>query len=258
MLKSKVRHKFKVFIERVGRKRDSRHFKTKDEASAYRNMGDVKVMISAPSPDADATIVMGVNNHMLKKEHQVISIGSCTTNCLAPVAKILNDAIGIEKGFVTTVHAYTSDQNLTDSAHTDLRRARAANISMIPTSTGAAKTIGVVLPELKGKLDGCAVRVPVPNVSMVDFTATVSRETSVVEINDLMKKASEGTMKGILGYTKDELVSVDFMRNSNSSVFDATGTYVLGKDFVRVVSWYDNEWAFSVRMLDTAALWESL
>ncbi len=234
------------------------HFKTKDEASAYRNMGDIKVMISAPSPDADATIVMGVNDNILTKNHQVISIGSCTTNCLAPVAKIINDQIGIEKGFVTTVHAYTSDQNLTDSAHTDLRRARAAGLSIIPASTGAAKTIGVVLPELKGKLDGCAVRVPVPNVSMIDFTATVSRETTKEELNTIMKKASKGAMKGILGYTEDELVSSDFMRNPNSSVFDATGTYVLGKDFIRVVSWYDNEWAFSVRMLDVAAKWGKL
>ncbi len=232
------------------------HFKTKDEASAYRNMGDVKVMISAPSPDADACIVWGVNNQMLKKEHQVISIGSCTTNCLAPVAKVLNDKLGIEKGFVTTVHAYTSDQNLTDAAHNDLRRARAAAISMIPSTTGAAKAIGQVLPELKGKLDGCAVRVPVPNVSMIDFTAQISKETTKDEINQIMKQASETSpMKGVLGYTEDELVSVDFMRNPHSSVFDATGTYVLGKNFIRVVSWYDNEWAFSVRMLDVAAKW---
>jgi glyceraldehyde 3-phosphate dehydrogenase len=229
------------------------HFRKKDEAEKYRAISDVKVIISAPSPDADACIVLGVNDNVLKKEHRIISIGSCTTNCLAPIAKVLNDALGIEKGFVTTVHAYTSDQNLTDSAHEDLQRARAAAISMIPTSTGAAKAIGQVLPELEGKLGGTAVRVPVPNVSMVDFTAVVSRETSVKEINELMKKASEGPMKGILGYVNEPLVSIDYNGNPNSSVFDEGGTYVLGGNFIRVVSWYDNEWAFSVRMLDVAA-----
>jgi glyceraldehyde 3-phosphate dehydrogenase len=229
------------------------HFRKKDEAEKYRAISDVKVIISAPSPDADACIVLGVNDEALKKEHRIISIGSCTTNCLAPVAKILNDAMGIEKGFVTTVHAYTSDQNLTDSAHEDLQRARAAAISIIPTSTGAAKAIGQVLPELEGKLSGTAVRVPVPNVSMVDLTAVVSRETSVKEINELMKKASQGAMKGILGYTEEPLVSIDYNGNPHSSVFDAGGTYVLGGNFIRIVSWYDNEWAFSVRMLDVAA-----
>jgi len=229
------------------------HFRKKDEAEKYRAINDVKVIISAPSPDADACIVLGVNDAALKPEHRIISIGSCTTNCLAPVAKIINDAMGIEKGFVTTVHAYTSDQNLTDAAHEDLQRARGAALSIIPTSTGAAKAIGQVLPELKGKLDGCAVRVPVPNVSMVDFTALVSRETSVKEINQLMKAASEGTMKGILGYTEEPLVSIDYNGSPYSSFFDAGGTYVLGGNFIRIVSWYDNEWAFSVRMLDVAA-----
>ncbi len=234
------------------------HFRKKDDAEKYRAISDVKVIISAPSPDADACIVLGVNDKDLKKEHRIISIGSCTTNCLAPVAKVINDAMKIETGFVTTVHAYTSDQNLTDAAHEDLQRARAANLSIIPTSTGAAKAIGQVLPELKGKLDGCAVRVPVPNVSMVDFTAVVSRETSAQEINDLMKKASEGAMKGVLGYTNEPLVSIDYNGNPHSSVFDATGTYVLNKNFIRLVSWYDNEWAFSVRMLDVAAKWGKL
>ncbi|HCR86448.1 MAG TPA: type I glyceraldehyde-3-phosphate dehydrogenase [Alphaproteobacteria bacterium] len=234
------------------------HFKTKDEASAYRSISDVKVMISAPSPDADATIVMGVNDDILKKEHNIISIGSCTTNCLAPVAKVLNDKLGIEKAFVTTVHAYTSDQNLVDGAHNDLRRARAANLAMIPTSTGAAKAIGQVIPELKGKFDGTAIRVPTPNVSMIDFCANVSRETSVDEINKLMREASEGKLKGILGYTEEPLVSIDFNGTTESSYFDATGTYVLGKNFIRIVSWYDNEFAFSVRMLDVAAKWGNL
>lgn len=234
------------------------HFKTKDEASAYRNISDVKVMISAPSPDADATIVMGVNEETLKKEHNIISIGSCTTNCLAPIAKVINDKLGIEKAFVTTVHAYTSDQNLVDGAHSDLRRARAANLAMIPTSTGAAKAIGQVIPELKGKFDGTAIRVPVPNVSMIDFTATVSRETSVAEINQFMKEAANGKLKGVLGYTEEQLVSIDFNGTTESSIFDATGTYVLGKNFIRIVSWYDNEFAFSVRMLDVAAKWGNL
>ena len=229
------------------------HFRTKDEAEKYRAISNVKVIISAPSPDADACIVHGVNDYDLKPEHRIISIGSCTTNCLAPVAKVLNDNLGIEKGFVTTVHAYTNDQNLTDGAHDDLRRARAAALSMIPSTTGAAKAIGQVLPELKGKLDGTAVRVPTPNVSMIDFKALVSRETSIKEINELMKKASMGAMKGVLGYTEEPLVSVDYNGNTNSSTFDATGTFVIGGNFVRILSWYDNEVGFSVRMLDVAA-----
>lgn len=229
------------------------HFKTKDKAQKYRKISDVKVIISAPSPDADATIVLGVNDNILTKEHEIISIGSCTTNCLAPVAKVINDAIGIEKAFVTTVHAYTSDQNLVDGAHNDLRRARSASLSMIPTTTGAAKAIGQVIPELKGKFDGTAIRVPTPNVSMIDFTAHVSRETSVEEVNSLVKQASENELKDILGYTESELVSIDFNGTSDSSIFDATGTYVLDNNFIRIASWYDNEFGFSVRMLDVAA-----
>lgn len=234
------------------------HFRTRDGAEKYRAISDVKVMISAPSPDADATIVWGVNGDELKADDRIISIGSCTTNCLAPVAKVLNDNLGIERGYVTTVHAYTSDQNLVDGAHKDLRRARSAALSMIPTSTGAAKAIGLVLPELKGKLDGCAIRVPTPNVSMIDFKLDVSRETTVEEINKLMSEASNGALKNVLGYNEDPLVSCDFNRNNNSSVFDATGTAVIDGKFVRVASWYDNEWAFSVRMLDIAAHWGNM
>ena len=229
------------------------HFKKKDEAEKYRALSDVKVIISAPSPDCDATVVMGVNDEELSKDHHIISIGSCTTNCLAPVAKVLDDNFGIKKGFVTTVHAYTNDQNITDAKHKDLRRARAAALSMIPTSTGAAKAIGKVLPNLEGKLDGCAVRVPTPNVSMIDFNATVSRETNKDEINDIFKNAASAEMKGILEYVSLPLVSVDFNGNPNSSVFDATGTYVLDGNFIRIAAWYDNEWAFSVRMLDAAS-----
>ena len=229
------------------------HFRKKDEAEKYRAISEVKVIISAPSPDADAVIVCGVNDEDLKPEHRIISIGSCTTNCLAPVAKVLNDNLGLEKGYVTTVHAYTNDQNLVDGKHNDMRRARAAALSMIPTSTGAAKAIGQVLPELKGKLDGSAIRVPTPNVSMIDFTAIVSRETTAEEINSLMKQAANGEMKGVLGYNDEPLVSIDFNGDPHSSYFDANETSVLGGNFIRVVSWYDNEWGFSVRMLDVAA-----
>jgi glyceraldehyde 3-phosphate dehydrogenase len=230
------------------------HFNTVELASKYTKMGAKKVIISAPSPDADATIVLGVNEEVLKPEHRIISIGSCTTNCLAPVAKVLNDALGINTGFVTTVHAYTNDQNIADSAHKDLRRARAAALSMIPTSTGAAKTIGKVIPELSGKLDGTAIRVPVPNVSVIDFQFQSAKDTTVDEVNALIKEAANGKMKGVLGYNTLPLVSIDFNGNPLSSVFDATGTYVLNKRHVRVQSWYDNEFAFSVRMLDVAAI----
>lgn len=230
------------------------HFNTVELASKYTKMGAKKVIISAPSPDADATIVLGVNEEVLKPEHRIISIGSCTTNCLAPVAKVLNDALGINTGFVTTVHAYTNDQNIADAAHKDLRRARAAALSMIPTSTGAAKTIGKVIPELSGKLDGTAIRVPVPNVSVIDFQFQSAKDTTVDEVNALIKEAANGKMKGVLGYNTLPLVSIDFNGNPLSSVFDATGTYVLNKRHVRVQSWYDNEFAFSVRMLDVAAI----
>ncbi len=228
---------------------------TKREAAAGHLKGGVKkVLVSAPSPDADSTIVYKVNNAALKPEHQVISVGSCTTNCLAPVAKVLNDGIGIESGFMTTIHAFTNDQNLLDNNHKDNRRARTAGASMIPTTTGAAKALGIVLPELKGKLDGTSIRVPVQNVSLVDLTFSAARDTSVEEINVLIRKASEGAMKGVLGYNTMPLVSVDFNHTTESSIFDATQTYVVGGGFVRVAAWYDNEWGFSTRMLDVAGL----
>lgn len=230
-------------------------FKKHEDASKHIKAGAKKVLISAPSSDADAMIVYGVNNDVLKPEDTVISVGSCTTNCLAPVAKVLEENIGIEQGFMTTIHAYTGDQNILDNSHKDLRRARAAAASMVPTSTGAARAIGQVLPELQGKLDGVAVRVPTPNVSMVDLCFNAKRETSVEEINSLLEKASKSkAMKGVLGYNEAELVSIDFNHDPHSSIFDATGTQVLNGNFVRVAAWYDNEWGFSCRMLDVARL----
>lgn len=228
--------------------------KGKAEAAAHIAAGAKKVIISAPADDADATIVYGVNNETLKAEHKIISIGSCTTNGLAPVAKVLNDAIGIESGFMTTIHAYTNDQNILDGTHKDLRRARSAAVSMIPTSTGAAKAIGIVIPELSGKLDGVSVRVPTPNVSLVDLTFTASRNTTAKEINEAIEKAAAGKMLGVLEYNTEQLVSIDFTHNPHSSIFDSTGTKVVGNNFCRVAAWYDNEWGFSVRMLDVAAL----
>jgi glyceraldehyde 3-phosphate dehydrogenase len=224
------------------------------DAATHIASGAKKVIISAPSENADATIVYGVNNVALKQGHQVISIGSCTTNCLAPVAKILHDAIGIEHGFMTTIHSYTNDQNILDGTHKDLRRARAAAVSMIPTSTGAAKAIGMVIPELSGRLDGTAIRVPTPNVSLVDLTFNASRPTNVEEINAAIAKAANGNMRGVLGYSTEQLVSIDFNHNPHSSIFDATGTKLVGKNFCRVAAWYDNEWGFSLRMLDVAVL----
>jgi len=233
-------------------------FNKREKAAMHIEAGAKKVMISAPAGDADATIVYGVNNDTLKPEHKVISIGSCTTNCLAPVAKVLNDNIGIERGFMTTVHAFTNDQNVLDGSHKDLQRARTASSSMIPTSTGAAKALGIVLPELSGKLDGCAVRVPTPNVSMVDLTFDAGKETSVEEVNSLIKNASENELKGVLGYNDEPLVSIDYNHNPNSSIFDSRGTKVIDGKFVRIASWYDNEWGFSVRMIDVAKLFASL
>jgi glyceraldehyde 3-phosphate dehydrogenase len=229
-------------------------FNKKSDAIKHIEAGAKKVIISAPAEGVDATIVYGVNNDAIKPEHNVISIGSCTTNCLAPVAKILNDSIGIERGFMTTIHAFTNDQNVLDGSHKDLRRARTASMSMIPTSTGAAKALGLVLPELAGRLDGTAVRVPTPNVSLVDLTFDAGRKTDAAEINALLKVASEGALKGVLGYNNEQLVSVDFNHNPHSSIFDATGTKVVDSRFCRVAAWYDNEWGFSVRMLDVAAL----
>lgn len=226
-------------------------FTTKEKASAHLKGGAKKVIISAPGgKDVDATIVYGVNHDVLKASDTVISNASCTTNCLAPLVKPLNDAIGLENGLMTTVHAYTNDQVLTDVMHEDLRRARSATHSMIPTKTGAAAAVGLVLPELNGKLDGYAIRVPTINVSIVDLSFIAKRDTSVDEINALMKAAAEGPLAGILTYNSDQLVSVDYNHNPASSNFDATLTKVSGR-LVKVSSWYDNEWGFSNRMLDT-------
>lgn len=231
--------------------------KFNDKNSAITHItegGAKKVIVSAPCKDADSTIVYGVNNQALKPEHQVISIGSCTTNALSPVAKVLNDNIGIEAGFMTTIHSYTNDQRILDGSHKDLRRARTASMSMIPSSTGAAKALGLVLPELNGKLDGAAVRVPTPNVSMIDLCFTASRDTSIEEINNLIEK----NKNDVLTIAETKLVSVDFNHNSHSSIFDPYETKVVNKRFCRVVAWYDNEWAFSVRMLDIAKLFAGL
>jgi len=229
------------------------YFTSKEKASAHLKGGAKKVVISAPGgKDVDATVVYGVNHRTLKASHTVISNASCTTNCLAPLVKPLHDAIGVVNGLMTTVHAYTNDQVLTDVFHEDLRRARSATHSMIPTKTGAAAAVGLVLPELNGKLDGYAIRVPTINVSIVDLSFIAARDTTVEEVNDLMKKASESAeLKGILGYNKAPLVSVDFNHDPRSSVFDATLTKVSGR-LVKVSSWYDNEWGFSNRMLDVA------
>ena len=228
-------------------------FTSKEKASAHLAGGAKKVVISAPGgKDVDATVVYGVNQGVLKASDTVISNASCTTNCLAPVAKVLHEAIGIESGLMTTIHAYTNDQVLTDVYHEDLRRARSATMSMIPTKTGAAAAVGLVLPELNGKLDGFAMRVPTINVSVVDLTFSAKKATSVDEVNKLLKAAAEGPMKGVLGYNTAQLVSVDFNHDSHSSVFDSTQTRVSpdGK-LVKILSWYDNEWGFSNRMLDT-------
>ncbi len=224
------------------------------DAVQHVEAGAKKVIISAPAKGDDVrTIVYGVNNSALLASDQVISVGSCTTNCLAPVAKALNDAIGITQGFMTTIHAYTNDQNIVDNAHKDLRRARAASLSMIPTSTGAAKAIGIVLPELKGKLDGGAIRVPTANVSMVDLNFVAAKPTSVAEVNDAMRKAAAGAMREVLQIVDEPLVSIDFNHTAYSSCFDTTQTKVMG-NLVKVASWYDNEWAFSLRMVDIAGL----
>jgi len=228
---------------------------TKREAAAkHLEAGAKKVIISAPAEGADLTVVMGVNHEELNSKHQVISNGSCTTNCLAPVAYVLHQGIGIERGFMTTVHSYTGDQSLQDTLHSDLRRARAAATSMIPTSTGAARAIGLVLPALKGKLDGTAIRVPTANVSLIDLTFDATRETTPDEVNSLMEEAAKSNrLKGILGINKAPTVSVDFNHDPHSSTFDVTQTQVLDKTFVRILSWYDNEWGFSNRMVEVAA-----
>ncbi|MCO6382519.1 type I glyceraldehyde-3-phosphate dehydrogenase [Oceanicola sp. 502str15] len=227
-------------------------FTSKEACAAHLENGSSRVLISAPGKDADNTIVYGVNHDTLTKDHIVVSNASCTTNCLAPVAKVLNDSIGIAKGFMTTIHSYTGDQPTLDTMHKDLYRARAAAMSMIPTSTGAAKAVGLVLPELNGKLDGVAIRVPTPNVSVVDLTFEAARETTVEEINEAMKAAAAGPLKGILGVTDQPNVSIDFNHDPHSSTFALDQTKVMEGTMCRILSWYDNEWGFSNRMSDTA------
>ncbi|MBA3668673.1 MAG: type I glyceraldehyde-3-phosphate dehydrogenase [Sphingomonas sp.] len=228
-------------------------FTDKEGGQKHLDAGAKRVLISAPAKGADLTVVYGVNHHKLTADHRIVSNASCTTNCLAPVAKVLNDAIGIERGLMTTIHAYTNDQKILDQIHGDMRRARGAAMNIIPTTTGAARAVGEVLPELKGKLDGSAVRVPTPNVSLIDLTFTPGRDTSVEEVNALLKTASEkGPLKGILAYTDEPLVSIDFNGSPASSTVDSLETAVLEGKLVRVLSWYDNEWGFSNRMVDTA------
>lgn len=227
-------------------------FTSKDKASAHLTAGAKRVLVSAPADGADLTVVYGINHDKLKKEDLVVSNASCTTNCLVPVAKVLNDAIGIEHGLMTTVHAYTNDQPVLDQMHKDLYRARAAALSMIPTTTGAAKAVGLVLPELKGKLDGISIRVPTPNVSVVDLKFVAKRKTTVEEVNGAIERAAGQQLKGILGFTKAPNVSIDFNGDAHSSVFAIDQTKVLDGTFVSVLSWYDNEWGFSNRMADTA------
>ena len=227
-------------------------FTAKDKASLHLQAGAKRVLVSAPADGADKTIVYGVNHDTLTKDDLVVSNASCTTNCLSPVAKVLNDTIGIEKGMMTTIHSYTGDQPTLDTMHKDLYRGRAAALSMIPTSTGAAKAVGLVLPELKGKLDGFAMRVPTPNVSVVDLKFIAKRATSVEEVNGAIKSAADGALKGILGYTMDKNVSCDFNHDPHSSVFHMDQTKVMDGTLVSILSWYDNEWGFSNRMSDTA------
>jgi glyceraldehyde 3-phosphate dehydrogenase len=234
-------------------------FTRREGAAKHLEAGATRVIVSAPADGADMTVVLGVNEEELKPEHKVISNGSCTTNCLAPVAYVLNQGIGIERGFMTTIHAYTGDQSLQDTLHNDLRRARAAAQSMIPTSTGAARAIGLVLPALKGKLDGTAIRVPTANVSLIDLTFDATRDTSGDEVNSLMEDAAKSNrLRGILGINKAPTVSVDFNHDPHSSTFDVTQTQVLDKRFVRILSWYDNEWGFSNRMVEVAAYFGGL
>jgi glyceraldehyde 3-phosphate dehydrogenase len=227
-------------------------FTAKDKASAHLKAGAKRVLISAPGDQVDLTVVFGVNHAKLTKDHLVVSNASCTTNCLAPLVKVLNDAIGIETGFMTTIHSYTGDQPTLDTLHKDLYRARAAALSMIPTKTGAARAIGLVLPELNGKLDGVAIRVPTPNVSLVDLKFIAKRETTAEEIKETVKSASKQQMKGILSITESPNVSVDFNHDPHSSIFHMDQTRVMDGTFVRVMSWYDNEWGFSNRMIDVA------
>jgi glyceraldehyde 3-phosphate dehydrogenase len=233
-------------------------FTAKDKAKAHLDAGAKRVLVSAPADGADLTVVYGVNHDKLTREHMVVSNASCTTNCLAPVAKVLNDAVGIEKGFMTTVHSYTNDQPSLDQMHKDLYRARAAALNMIPTSTGAAKAVGLVLPELNGKLDGSAIRVPTPNVSVVDFKFIAKRATTKDEVNNAVRRAAEQQLKGVLGFTDVPNVSLDFNHDPRSSVFHMDQTKVMDGTLVRVMAWYDNEWGFSNRMADTAVAMSKL
>ncbi len=234
-------------------------FASKEKSHAHIQAGAKKVIISAPAANVDATIVQGVNNNILRKNHTIISNGSCTTNCLAPVAMVLDNSVGIKSGFMTTVHSFTGDQQTVDQNHSDLRRARTASSSMIPTSTGAAKALSLVLPKLKGKLDGTAIRVPTPNVSLIDFTFISKKETNTAIINKAMITASKSSnLKNILSVNNLPLVSIDFNHNPSSSIFDLTQTHVLNKKFCRVLSWYDNEWGFSNRMIDTLLNFQKL
>lgn len=225
-------------------------FNNKSASMAHIHAGAEKVLVSAPCKEADSTIIMGVNEQDLNNSDQIISVGSCTTNALAPIAKIIDESFEIKHGFMTTIHAYTGDQNILDASHKDLRRARSAAISMIPTSTGAAKSIGIVLPNLAGKLDGSAIRVPTNNVSMIDLTFTTEKELTIESINEAIKFASNNNMKNIISYCDKPLVSIDFNHNSHSAIFDSLETKVLGHNFARVVAWYDNEWGFACRMVD--------
>jgi len=233
-------------------------FTAKDKAALHLQAGAKRVLISAPGENSDLTVVYGVNHQKLTKEHMIVSNASCTTNCLVPVVSVLNDAIGIERGMMTTIHSYTGDQPTLDTMHKDLYRGRAAALSMIPTSTGAAKAVGLVLPELNGKLDGVSVRVPTPNVSLVDLKFVAKRATSAKEVNDLIRAAANGPLKGILGYTDEKLVSSDFNHNPHSSIFHTDQTKVMDGTLVSIMSWYDNEWGFSTRMSDTAVAWAKL
>jgi len=234
-----------VVVESTGR------FRSYEDAKKHMRGSVKKVIITAPAKNEDVTLVLGVNDEMYDPaNHHIISNASCTTNCLAPLVKVIHDSFGVTKGAMTTIHSYTNDQNVLDFPHKDLRRARAAAINMIPTTTGAAKAIGLVMPELKGKLDGYAIRVPTPNVSIVDLVAEVSRSTTVEEVNGALKAAAEGKLKGILAYTEDPVVSTDLMHNPNSSIVDAELTKVLGGNMVKAVSWYDNEWGYSCRVVD--------
>jgi glyceraldehyde 3-phosphate dehydrogenase len=229
-------------------------FTKREQAAKHLEAGAKKVLISAPAEGADLTVVYGVNHQQLNNNHGIVSNASCTTNCLAPVAKVLHDAIGIERGYMTTIHAYTGDQSTVDTLHKDMRRARAAAVSIIPTSTGAAQAVGLVLPELKGKLDGTSLRVPTPNVSLIDFKFDAKRATTPDEVNEAVKKAAAGPLKGILVTNTAQLVSVDFNHNPASATLDLTQTQVIDGKFVRVLAWYDNEWGFSNRMSDVAVV----